>query len=133
MGGWFDTDLKKASVLDMNVYISDDDFETNVYCKTDDFPFNVISLPFLNSNISKSICYGVFYSQVLRYQRLCSKLSDFEIRVKLLAATLLERGYNIRFLQRKFLKVLDKYKEEFDRWLLPDDIENWSYYLIKGT
>ena len=127
------TDLKKASVLDMNVYISDDDFETNVYCKTDDFPFNVISLPFLNSNISKSICYGVFYSQVLRYQRLCSKLSDFEIRVKLLAATLLERGYNIRFLQRKFLKVLDKYKEEFDRWLLPDDIENWSYYLIKGT
>ena len=53
----------------------------------------MISLPFLESNISERICYKVFYSQVLQYQRLCSELFDFNSRVRILGEFLIKRGY----------------------------------------
>ena len=45
-----------ATVLDMDVKISQDNYITKVYCKTDDFPFDVINLPFLESNITTRLC-----------------------------------------------------------------------------
>jgi hypothetical protein len=60
----------------MEVQIIQRNYVTKVYCKTDDFPFHIISLPFLESNISNKLCYLVFYGQVLRYQRLCSHLRE---------------------------------------------------------
>ena len=71
----------KASVLDMDVNIINKCFNTKVYCKTDHFQFHVISLPFLNSNLDNYLCYRVFFSQTLRFQRLCTFRSDFEERV----------------------------------------------------
>ena len=56
---------------------------TKVYCKTDHFPFEVNSFPFLESNIDNGLCYRVFYSQVIRFQRLCSNCSGFETRTVL--------------------------------------------------
>ena len=125
-------DFRAASVLDMNVLVIERQFVTSVYCKTDDFPFDVISLPFLNSNIPRSTCYGVFYSQILRYQRLCTKLIDFENRAKMLAKTLLERGYSPHILKRRFLRVLDKYREEFDKWEIPDNKVGWIHRLLSA-
>jgi hypothetical protein len=49
-----------ATVLDMDVNIIENRFVTKVYCKTDYFPFDVISLPFLESNINGRLCYLVF-------------------------------------------------------------------------
>ena len=68
-------DLSQATVLDMQVNILDGFFRTKVYNKTDSFPFQVISMPFIESNIDSKICYKVFYSQVLR---LSSHLEDFK-------------------------------------------------------
>ena len=97
-------DLSRATVLDMQVDIIDASFNTKVYNKTDSFPFEVVSLPFLNSNISEKICYKVFYSQVLRYQRLCSKREDFETRVKSLGEILIKRDYKRDLLCREIFK-----------------------------
>ena len=63
-------DPSKANVLDMEVNISERTCITKIYCKTDYFPFNVISLPFLESNIDGDLCHRVFYSQIIRFQRL---------------------------------------------------------------
>ena len=71
-----------ANVLDMEVSIRDLQCNTKIYCKTDHFPFEVISFPFLESNIDESLCYRVFYSQLIRFQRLCSEKRDFELRTK---------------------------------------------------
>ena len=119
------TDLREATVLDMQVEIKENSFVTKVYNKTDSFPFHVVSMPFLKSNIDKKICYKVFFSQVLRYERLCSFCSDFEQRVKALGDILINRGYDKELLGREFNKVVAAYRQEFERWKIPTNSFIW--------
>ena len=126
-------DLSQATVLDMHVKISGGWFKTKVYNKTDSFPFEVISLPFLASNICNKICYKVFYSQVLRYQRLCSDLGDFIDRTKMLAGILLKRGYKMGILCREFMGVIGNYKSEFERWDIPSDVKSWFDNIVTNS
>ena len=126
-------DLERADVLDMEVRIQDGGISTKVYCKTDAFPFDVISLPFLESNLDGKICYKFFYGQVLRFQRLCSNIYDFEERVRFLLVTLLNRGYNFRFLKSEFCKVINKYISEFQRWVIPLDFDKWFKDISSGS
>ena len=116
---------RQANVLDMDVNISDSKCTTKVFCKTDHFPFNVISLPFLESNIDNKLCYRVFYSQLIRFQRLCSNRKDFELRTKYLGLILANRGYQINLLEREFCKAISNYTKEFQKWALPLDINIW--------
>ena len=118
-------DLSQATVLDMHVTILEGRFRTKVYNKTDSFPFEVVSMPFIESNIAERICYKVFYSQVLRYQRLCSFLEDFIARVRLLGNVLLNRGYRQNRLAKEFSQVLGNYRSEFERWSIPTDSQIW--------
>ena len=106
-------------MLDMEVVIQDRVIITKVYCKADGFPFNVISLPFLESNLDNKISYRVFYGQVVRFQRLTSHRVDFEFRVKFLADILLSRNYLRRQLEKEFCKAVEKYLVEFLKWPLP--------------
>ena len=125
-------DPSKATVLDMEVDIIDGNFDTKVYNKTDSFPFEVVSLPFLNSNLSEKICYKVFYSQILRYQRLSTRKVDFESRVKILGEILIKREYKRDLLRREFLKVLYNYRCEFERWELPSDGRLWFEKILSN-
>lgn len=118
-------DFSKADVLDMKATIVDWAIQTSVYCKTDDFPFNVISLPFLESNLSSRVCYLVFFGQILRFSRLCSKKEDFINRVERLGKILLERGYEFKRLRSEFCKVIDKYRTIFEKWDTPLDSYRW--------
>ena len=104
---------------------------TRVYCKTDHFPFDVISLPFLSSNLDTRVCYLVFYGQIVRFQRLTSLREDFEIRVKFLADILLDRGYILDLLQIQFCRAVDKYTSEFQKWSLPQDLRLWFLDIVR--
>ena len=117
--------LDKANVLDMEVNIIDRNITTKVFCKADIFPFHVISLPFLASNLDTKICYKVFYGQIVRFQRLCSCITDFEERTKFLLDILLNRGYKGFLLRREFCKAIEKYIGEFQKWVLPSNFQNW--------
>ena len=123
-------DLTQANVLDMQASLYNNSIITKVYCKTDYFPFQVISLPFLDSNIARNICYLVFYSQVLRYQRLCSNRVDFADRCKQLVTILKSRNYELRRLKKEFCRVIEKYRIEFMKWELPQDLANWFIEIV---
>ena len=82
-------------------------------------------MPFLESNMAEKICYKVFYSQVLRYQRLSSYQVDFEDRVRLLADILLRRRYERNRLARELRQVIGNYRSEFERWSIPADSQLW--------
>ena len=125
--------LDKASVLDMDVTIQDSNIVTKVFCKTDLFPFHVISLPFLDSNLDNSLCYRVFYGQLIRFQRLCTDRSDFECRTNFLAKILLDRGYNLGILRKQFCRAIDKYVGEFQKWTLPLDFSAWFFEIVSST
>ena len=96
----------------------------------DSFPFEVISLPFLESNLDKNVCYRVFYGQVIRFQRLCSLLGDFEERTRFLARILINRGYDKRLLQKQFCKAIEKYLGDFQKWALPLKFDIWFREII---
>ena len=123
-------DFTMANVLDMKAKIVDGRFETATYCKTDDFSFKVISLPFLESNLSSRVCYLVFFSQILRYVRLTTNLIDFENRVSKLAHSLIDRGYKRNLLRHEFCRVVDKYRTEFEKWTIPVNSSDWLNTII---
>ena len=123
----------KANVLDMVAEIVDRRVITKVYCKTDHFPFEVISLPFLDSNLDNGVCYRVFYGQVIRFQRLSSLKEDFECRVKFLADILIKRGYDVRLLQKQFCRAVDKYIIEFQKWAILLDLRAWFFDIVRSS
>ena len=127
------TNPNSANVLDMEVKLSDGNITTKVYCKTEAFPFNVISLPFLETNIDKKICYKVFYGQVIRYQRLCTHLSAFEERTKFLLDILINRHYKFGKLKREFCKAIERYISDFQTWPIPLDFNNWFLKISQGS
>ena len=116
----------------MEVSISDNQCKTKIFCKTDHFPFDVISFPFLESNIDESLCYRVFYSQIIRFQRLCSDISDFEIRTKHLGLILKNRGFDLSRLGKEFCKAINKYVREFQKWAIPPNLNNWFRNIFNG-
>ena len=120
----------KVNVLDMVAEIKDGRIVTKIYCKTDHFPFDVISLPFLESNLDTRICYNVFYGQVIRFQRLTSLKEDFEARVNFLAGILIKRGYDKKLLLKQFCRAIDKYTSEFQKWSLPLDLKSWFFQIV---
>ena len=98
--------------LDLDINICDGDFIFKVFHKVDLFNFEVVSFPFLESNIPQRICYSTFFSQLVRFSRICSNIYGFAERVKLLWHKLLDRNYEAVVLQRYFKKFLCQYSED---------------------
>ena len=63
------------------------------YMIRDDINFNITNFPFLCSNISASLAYDVFISQLIRYARVCSPYGCFILRATRLSNKLLQQGY----------------------------------------
>ena len=103
---------KRDNFLDLYIRVIDDEFVTGIYHKVDDFNFEVISYPFPDSNIHSSLGYSTFYSQLIRFHRLCNNKSDFLFRVKLIYQKLINRGYKFNFLRKSFMGFINKYQVE---------------------
>ena len=70
------------SYLDCYLYIDNGKLTTRLYDKRDDFNFPIVNFPFLSSNISSAPAYGVYVSQLIRYDRTCSNYQDLMERGK---------------------------------------------------
>ena len=92
--------------LDLLVRIHNQQFIIGIYHKVDDFNFEVINYPFPTSNIHSQVGYNTFYSQLVRFYRLCNNVVDFLARVNLIRRKLSARGYNEKNLTQVFLKIL---------------------------
>ena len=90
-----------ANYLDLTFIIgSNNRLYTNLYDKRDHFDFHIVNFPFLSSNISSSLSYGVYISQLIRYARCCSCYDDFGYRHTLLVDRLRRYPDLIRKYQR---------------------------------
>ena len=63
--------------LDLDITVVNKRFCFKVFQKVDLFDFEVISFPFLESNIPQYICYNTFFSQLVRFSTICSNTSGF--------------------------------------------------------
>ena len=100
---------KRENFLDLHIRIIDNIFVTGIYHKVDDFNFEVINFPFPESNIESSLGYKTFYSQLVRFARLCSCVADFYYRTQLTFSKLLNRGYDCGILKKYFIRFCNKY------------------------
>ena len=103
---------KQDTFLDLYIRVVDEKFETGIYHKVDDFNFEVISFPFPQSNINTMLGYTTFYSQLIRFSRLCNNINDFLFRAKLCYIKLVKRGYMHSLLYKYFKKFCLTYKIE---------------------
>ena len=61
---------------------------------------------FFDGDVPRSTSYGVYISQLLRFARASSHVSDFNTRNKLLTQKLLKQGYRYHKLRKTFCKIL---------------------------
>ena len=60
-----------------------------IYDKRDAFDFEIVNFPFLDGDVSRSISYVVYISQIIRLARASSHVADFNTCNKLLTQKLL--------------------------------------------
>ena len=88
--------------MDLNLCISNGTVSTKIYDKRDDFDFDIVNFPFLDGDVPRRTSYGVYISQLIRFARASSNLSDFNCRNKALTAKLLRQGYLYFKLRKAF-------------------------------
>ena len=94
----------EAAFLDLHLSISNDIVSTKIYDKRDDFDFEIINFTFLDGDVPSSTSYGVYISQLIRFARAISYITDFNTCNKLLTQNLLKQGYRYHKLRRTFSK-----------------------------
>ena len=77
--------------------------------KRDDFDFEIVNFPFLDGDVPRSTSYGVYISQLIRFARASSYVTDFNTRNKLLTQKLLKQGYRYHKLRKTFSKFYRRY------------------------
>ena len=97
----------EAAFLDLHLSIFIDIVSTKIYDERDDFDFEIVNFPFLDGDIPRSTYYGVYISQLIRFARASSYISDFKTRNKLLTQKLLRQGYHYHKLGKTFSNFID--------------------------
>ena len=92
----------EAAFLDLNLSIHNNIVSTNIYDKRDDFNFDIVNFPFLDGDVPQRPSYGVYISQLIRFARASSHVTDFNNRNKFLTAKLLKQGYRYHKLRKAF-------------------------------
>ena len=66
----------EAAFLDLNLSIHNDVVSTKIHDKRDDFIFYIVNLPFLDGDVPQRPSYGVYISQLIRFARASSHVTD---------------------------------------------------------
>ena len=97
--------------LDLNINIVNGKLVTKIYDKRDDFSFPIVNFPFLDGDVPLAPSYGVYISQLVRFARVCSDVSDFNERNLFITEKLLHQGFRYHKIVKTFYKFYYKYKD----------------------
>ena len=97
----------------------------SIYDKRDDFRFEIVNFPHMDSCIPKKSALGVFYSQLIRYARICSGLTAFKNKTKGLIDKLRTQGFKFEDLRRLSLRFFKERHELVRRY----NIENGNEFI----
>ena len=97
------------NIMDLDITIENGSLITKIYDKRDDFDFPIVNFPFLDGDIPLAPSYGIYISQLVRFCRICTKVSDFNERNLHLTEKLLKQGYRYHKLLKTFTKFFHRY------------------------
>ena len=73
------------------------------------FILKLSNFQFLDGDVPRSTSYGVYISQLIRFARASSYITDFKTRNKLLTQKLLKQSYQYHKLRKTFSKFYRRY------------------------
>ena len=82
------SDNEKA-FLDLDLPIHNDTVSTKIYDKRDDIDFDIVNFPFLDRGVLRRPSYGAYISQLIRFARSSTHITDFNNSNKSLPVKLL--------------------------------------------
>ena len=101
----------EALFLDLNLSITNGIVSSQIYDKRDDFNFEIVNFPFLDRDFLRSPSFGVYFSQLIRFARVCSNVNDFNNRNLFLTAMILKQGYKYIKNRKAFSKFYHRHSE----------------------
>ena len=110
------TSNTKAAFIDLHLSISNDIVSTKNYDKRDDFDFEIVNFPFLDGDVPCSTSYGVYISQLIRFARASSYITDFNAHNILLTQKLLKQGYQYHKLRKAFSNFYRRYYDSISKF-----------------
>ena len=66
----------EAAFLDLHLSIVHGFVSCKIYDKRDDFDFEIVKFPFLDGDVPRAASYGVYISQLIRFARVLSYVTD---------------------------------------------------------
>ena len=107
---------KDIAYLDLRIRLENDSIDFSIYDKRDNFSFEIVNFPYIDSCIPKKSALGVFYSQLIRYGRISSKLIAFKFKIKGLVDKLKSQGYKTEDLRRLSLRFFKERREIIEKF-----------------
>ena len=83
--------------------LNSDIVSSKFYDKRDDLNFEIVDVLFLGGDVPRSPSYGVYISQLIRFERICSNVIDFNNRNHFLTAKVLNKTIYIVYFVKHFL------------------------------
>ena len=103
------TDDLATPFLDLDIKINNGEIQTKIYDKREDFGFNIVNFPWLDGDVPRLPSYGIYISQLIRYARACSHVSDFHDKNKQITKKLISQGFRYHKLVKSFWKFYNNY------------------------
>ena len=97
--------------MDLHLSISNGFVSSKIYDKRDDFDFVIVNFPCLDGDVPRSTSYGVKISQLVRFARVYSRVTDFNARNKISTGKLPHQGYRYHKLRTTFSKFYRRHYE----------------------
>ena len=101
----------EATFLNLHLSVVDGFVSYKLYDQRDDFGFEIVNFSFFDVVVLRATSYGVYISQLIRFSRVSSHVTDFNTRNKLLTAKLLNQGYRYHKLRKAFSKFYRRHSD----------------------
>ena len=112
-----------ATFLNLDIRIEQGQFVYKLYDKRDAFPFSIVRMPYLSSNIPKTIFYSALVGEFLRIARATLLVSDFIPKGIDLVSRMLNQGGDRKSVERFLLKIIRRHPDSFSQFRLrPEDL-----------
>ena len=105
------TSDKETSFLDLNIKVVGSDVHSSVYDKRDDFGFPIVNFPLFSGDVPRLPSYGIYISQLVRFARCCTSVSDFNSKNLQITSKQLTQGYRYHELLKTFGKFFRSYSD----------------------
>ena len=83
----------ESSFLDLHLSVSNGFLSTKIYDERDDF--DIVNFPFLDCDVPRRPSYGVCSSQLIKFARVFSHVTDFMLEIKALQPNFYSRAIDI--------------------------------------